>query len=97
MNPNFKAVKTKPRVGFDITEEQDAQLKRLIPWGLKSILFQTMTEDLIAVLSSNQDKIGIIISALITKQIRFSEVMQLTRKMQDDNNGLEAESVSASA
>lgn len=97
MNPNLKVVKTKPRVGFDVTEEQDAQLKRLIPWGLKSILFQTMTEDLIAVLSSNQDKIGVIISALITKQIRFSEIMQLTRKMQDDNNGLEAESVSASA
>lgn len=37
----------RPRLSIEITEEQNADLKALIPWGVKNALFSIIIDDVI--------------------------------------------------
>lgn len=61
-----------PRIGFEVTPEQHKELKRLIPWGLVTNLYQIITEDLIELMKTHGS--GGILSVLLNRQVKFYEV-----------------------
>ena len=56
----------KPRLSIEISEEQNAALSRLIPWGLKGALFQIVIDDIIKLI---EDKGTIVIAAIIDRKL----------------------------
>jgi hypothetical protein len=70
--------KQRPRLSVEITEEQNLKLLRLIPWGVKGALFQSLVDDVIELLETH----GVtVIAAILSKQLKagdlrtFSEVL----------------------
>lgn len=76
-----------PRIGFEITPEQHKELKRLIPWGLVTNLYQIITEDLIELMQKHGS--GGILSVLLTRQVKFYEVSKTLNN--NDTNRTETE------
>lgn len=62
-----------PRLNVEITEEQDAALRKLIPWGMKHHLFSAIIDELITVIEEHGE---IAISAIACGKVRFIDVMK---------------------
>lgn len=63
----------RPRLSIDISEEQDAKLRELVPWGLKKQLFSKVIDELIELLEEHGE---MAIGALLAGKIRFLDIMK---------------------
>ncbi len=61
----------RPRLSIELTEEQNQELIRLIPWGAKNPLFSAIVDDVIELLQKNGP---IIIAMVLTKKLRVSDM-----------------------
>jgi hypothetical protein len=61
-----------PRIGFEITQAQEESLKKFIPWGNLTSLYQAITDDLIELFEKHGS--AKIISAIISRKIKFHEI-----------------------
>lgn len=71
-----------PRIGFEITPEQHKELKRLIPWGVVTSLYQIITEDLLELMRNHGT--GKILSAVLSRDIKFHEISKTLNQKNDD-------------
>lgn len=56
-----------PRLSIELTEEQQARLSKLIPWGHKRALFSTVVDGLINLIEEyGQPMIAVIISGKLS-------------------------------
>ncbi len=62
-----------PRLNVEITEEQDAALRKLIPWGMKHHLFSAIVDELIEVLKEHGE---IAITAITCKKVKFIDILK---------------------
>ena len=63
--------KYRPRLSIEITEEQNAKLYRLVPWGVKRELFNVIIEDVIEILETHGE---IFIAAILTRKLRVQDL-----------------------
>ncbi len=62
--------KQRPRLSIELTEKQNMDLMRLLPWGAKGPLFSSIVDDVIELL----DKYGtIIIAAVLDKKLKAGD------------------------
>lgn len=68
------------RLSIDITEEQYFRLQKLIPWGMKRILFSVIVDDVIDILdglsSNDEDKenaAASFIGLVVSKKIKLKD------------------------
>ena len=64
-------VKYRPRLSIEITEEQSAQLYRLVPWGVKKELFNIIVEDVIEILEKHGE---VALAAILTRKLRVQDL-----------------------
>ena len=64
----------RPRLSIEITEEQNRDLIRLIPWGAKNPLFSAIVDDVIELLKTNGP---MIIAMVLTKKLRVSDMSSI--------------------
>jgi hypothetical protein len=66
----------RPRLSIEITEEQNLELLRLIPWGVKGALFQSLVDDVIELLKTN----GVtVIAAILSKQLKAEDLRTFSK------------------
>ena len=58
----------RPRLSVNITPEQYSKLQKLVPWGVKGQLFQTIIEDLIDLLETKCEKV---LGAILAKKLKL--------------------------
>ncbi len=58
----------RPRLSVNITPEQYSKLQKLVPWGVKGQLFQTIIEDLIQLLEKRGEKV---LGAILAKKLKL--------------------------
>jgi len=63
--------KYRPRLSIEITEEQNAKLYRLVPWGVKRELFNVIIEDVIEILETHGE---IFIAAILARKLRVQDL-----------------------
>ena len=71
----------RPRLSIDLTEEQQAELTRLIPWGVKGQLFSVIVDDVIRCVKEHGQ---IFIAAALTKAIKLEDYTSLDVKEKRD-------------
>jgi hypothetical protein len=62
-----------PRLNVELTEEQDAALRRLVPWGLKHHLFSAVVDELIALIEEHGE---IAISAISCRKVKLLDMLK---------------------
>lgn len=62
-----------PRLNVEITEEQDAALRKLIPWGMKHHLFSAIIDELIEVIEEHGE---MAITAIACGKVHFIDIMK---------------------
>lgn len=62
-----------PRLNVELTEEQDAALRKLIPWGMKHHLFSAVVDELIDIIKEHGE---MAITAISCKKVRFIDIMK---------------------
>ena len=67
----------RPRLNIDITEEQFFRLQ-VIPWGVKTKLFQTIIDDLLNLIEEHGA--GVVTGAFIERAIRLEQICRLKTK-----------------
>lgn len=77
---------TAPRLSIQITPEQRSKLKRLIPWGAQSGIYQAVTDDLIELLE-NSDNGHVIIGAILQRKLLLTDWSKLHKKEKEKKNG----------
>jgi len=65
----------RPRLSIEITEEQNRDLMRLIPWGAKNSLFSAIVDDVIELLEHNGP---MIIAMVLTKKLRVTDMKSIS-------------------
>jgi len=63
-NPNYK-----PRLSFDVREDQLLDLQRLLPTGVRRRLFEVVLDDLIGLLKESPEVIG---GGLLSGRLKFT-------------------------
>ena len=74
------------RLSIDITEEQDERLKKLLPWGMKTLIFRAVVDDLIETLEKSEDK-NSAVGAIIGRHISVGEWSQLHINKGEEKDG----------
>ena len=64
----------RPRLSIDLTEEQQMDLNRLIPWGIKGQLFSVLVDDVIRCVKEHGQ---IFIAAALSKTIKLEDYTSL--------------------
>ncbi len=64
--------KSESKLTFNIDREQHIELKRLIPWGLKSAIFRNIVKDLIVVLKDERVRARFI-DGILSRQIKLKD------------------------
>lgn len=64
--------KSESKLTINIDREQHIELKRLIPWGLKSAIFRNMVKDLIVVLKDKRVRARFI-DGILSRQIKLND------------------------
>jgi hypothetical protein len=62
-----------PRLNVELTEEQDAALRKLIPWGMKHHLFSAVVDELIEVIKEHGE---MAITAISCRKVKFIDIMK---------------------
>lgn len=70
----------RPRLSIEITEQQNIDLMRLIPWGVKNALFSSIVDDVIELLEKNGP---IVIAAVLTKKLKVSDLKSISEAIID--------------
>jgi hypothetical protein len=70
-----------PRLSVNLTEEQANALREVIPWGLKSALFQVIVDDIIELAKKHGQ---VFIAALLDRKIRLSRIIKFEIEDGDD-------------
>ena len=70
----------RPRLSIEITEDQNADLKALIPWGVKNALFSIIIDDVIKKLKAHGT---MFISVVLQRKIELDDYV----KFEVDENG----------
>lgn len=73
----------RPRLSIDLTEEQQMELNRLIPWGVKVKLFSAIVDDVIRCVKEHGQ---IFIAAVLTKSIKLEDYTSMDMKRKDGND-----------
>ena len=77
-----------PKITVLVTEEQYYALQELIPWGLKSHIFQRIVDDLVTVLKSPVRTT--FIAAMLSKKVHLSdfnkEAEDATQRLKEKHN-----------
>ena len=60
----------RPRLSIEITEDQNADLKAMIPWGVKNALFSIIIDDVIKKLKAHGT---IFIAAVLDRKIKLDD------------------------
>jgi len=60
----------RPRLSIEITDDQNADLKALIPWGVKNALFSIIIDDVIKKLKAHGT---IFIAAVLQRKIELDD------------------------
>lgn len=76
--------KRKPRIGFEITASQEESLKRFIPWGSLTTLYQAITDDLVEIFEKHGS--AKIIAEIISRKIKFYDVSKTLYKPNISND-----------
>ena len=71
------------RLSIPITEEQDDELRRLMPWGQKSSFFRVIIEDVIRLMREHG---YVFVGAVCSRQISLEDYMY-TRTGEKDETG----------
>jgi len=64
----------RPRLSVELTEEQQRDLVRLVPWGVKTQLFSTLVDDVIRCLKEHGQ---IFLAAVLTKAVKLEDYSSL--------------------
>jgi len=70
----------RPRLSIEITEDQNADLKALIPWGVKNALFSIIIDDVIKKLKAHGT---MFIAAVLQRKITLDDYTKF--EVEDDN------------
>jgi hypothetical protein len=76
----------KPRLGFEITQAQEESLKKFIPWGNLTSLYQAITDDLVELFEKHGS--AKIISAIISRKVHFHEISKTFDEYSKSNKEL---------
>lgn len=78
----------RPRLSIDISPEQEKELRELIPWGLKSPLFNVIIDDLITLLKKVTTR-RLLISLVMKRKVKIFELLDSTKDIvkEEDENG----------
>ncbi len=68
----------RPRLSVDITPEQEEKLRDLIPWGLKSPLFNVIIEDLIDLLKDTTSR-RLFIALVVKRKVKILDTLKSTK------------------
>lgn len=71
----------RPRLSIEITEEQNSDLKALIPWGVKNALFSIIIDDVIKKLKSHG---SMFIAVILDRKIELDDYVQFEVKSGND-------------
>ena len=71
----------RPRLSIEITEEQNADLKALIPWGVKNALFSIIIDDVIKKLKSHG---AIFIATVLDRKLKLDDYVKF--EVEDGND-----------
>ncbi len=72
-----------PRLNVELTEEQDRQLRELIPWGMKKYLFSAIVDEVIEMLKKHGE---IAIPMIVSKKLKF---LNIIGKVGNETGGFE--------
>ena len=67
----------RPRLSIDLTEDQQMELNRLIPWGIKNQLFSVIVDDVIRCIKEHGQ---VFIAAALMKEIKLEDYTSLDTK-----------------
>ena len=73
----------RPRLSVELTEEQQRDLVRLVPWGVKNQLFSTIVDDVIRCLKEHGQ---IFLAAVLTKAVKLEDYSSLKMGEKNDNS-----------
>ncbi len=62
--------KQRPRLSVELTEKQNMDLMRLLPWGAKGPLFSAIVDDIIELLEKHGT---IIIAAILSRKLKTGD------------------------
>ena len=71
----------RPRLSIDLTEEQQMDLSRLIPWGVKGQLFSIIVDDVIRNMKEHGQ---IFIAAALSRAIKLEDYTSLNVKKEEE-------------
>lgn len=71
----------RPRLSIEITEDQNADLKAMIPWGVKNALFSIIIDDVIKKLKAHGT---IFIAAVLQQKITLDDYTEF--EVEDGND-----------
>lgn len=71
----------RPRLSIEITEDQNADLKALIPWGVKNALFSIIIDDVIKKLKAHGT---MFIAAVLQQKIELDDYVKFEVESGDD-------------
>ena len=71
----------RPRLSIEISEEQQRELQRLIPWGVKNQLFALIVDDVIRLMQTHGQKF---LAAVLNKAIKLENYTSV--EMKDGND-----------
>lgn len=71
----------RPRLSIEITEDQNADLKAMIPWGVKNALFSIIIDDVIGKLKAHGT---MFIAAVLDRKIKLDEYVKF--EVEDDKD-----------
>jgi len=75
--------KYRPRLSTEITEHQDRELRRLIPWGIKRELFSIIVDDVIRLAKKHGQ---VFIAAILQKGIKVEDYSSLELEGEDETD-----------
>lgn len=65
----------RPRLTIDIPEELLNELRSLIPWGIRSKIFEVIIQDFVTMLKENNP--GYVVGALLARDIDLKDIVNL--------------------
>ena len=71
-DPNYK-----PRLNVEIREDQLLALQRLLPYGLRKMVFEYVIDQIIALCDAD---LPTFISAIVSKTVKLNELIDLEKK-----------------
>lgn len=71
----------RPRLSIEITEDQNADLKAMIPWGVKNALFSIIIDDVIEKLKGHG---SLFIATVLSRKIKLDEYVKFEVDDGDD-------------